>query len=386
MSSTPHVSRSRKIRGVAVAAVAVALIAAAFSGEGAQATGTTVTVFGANRDTGVVDTNRDGAAEWNSYGPTNNGLNVGETAQDGWDLRYVVPFALTDSIRAGVANGATAKLRFRIWQVVNLGPRQLKVEALEGDLQGRADYTRTGIAAASLTPIASLGGTAAEVDVTSLLRNVASPIVTFRFSLDTPGAVDGQQSYVNIATAESGRAENRPQLLVTIPEVAKPTAPTTAAPATAAPTTAPPKTTPPTTAAPRRRHRPRRLRPQRRRRRPSRRRTASGWNLTFSDDFNGSSLDTSKWNYDASTFGDGNSEIECNRPSNVDVSDGIMRVVGQEGHSTSARTRPGPASSRTAVRGARRRSTPAASSRRPKVDSRSAPGCRRVRASGRPSG
>ena len=101
--------------------MAVALIAAAFSGEGAQATGTTVTVFGANRDTGVVDTNRDGAAEWNSYGPTNNGLNVGETAQDGWDLRYVVPFALTDSIRAGVANGATAKLRFRIWQVVNLG-------------------------------------------------------------------------------------------------------------------------------------------------------------------------------------------------------------------------------------------------------------------------
>ena len=258
MSSTPHVSRSRKIRGVAVAAVAVALIAAAFSGEGAQATGTTVTVFGANRDTGVVDTNRDGVAEWNSYGPTNNGLNVGETAQDGWDLRYVVPFALTDSVRAGVANGATAKLRFRIWQVLNLGARQLKVEALEGDLQGRADYTRTGIAAASLTPIASLGGTAAEVDVTSLLRNVASPIVTFRFSLDNPAAVDGQQSYINIATAESSRAENRPQLLVTIPDVAKPTAPTTAAPAAAAPTTAAP-TTPPTTKAPvtvrpRRRH------------------------------------------------------------------------------------------------------------------------------------
>ena len=48
----------------------------------------------ANRDTGVVDTNRDGAAEWNSYGPTNNGLNVGETRADGIDLRYVVPFTL----------------------------------------------------------------------------------------------------------------------------------------------------------------------------------------------------------------------------------------------------------------------------------------------------
>ncbi len=330
MSSSPHVSRSRKIRGVAVAAVAVALIAAAFSGEGAQATGTTVTVFGANRDTGVVDTNRDGAAEWNSYGPTNNGLNVGETAQDGWDLRYVVPFALTDSIRAGVANGATAKLRFRIWQVVNFGTRQLKVEALEGDLQGRADYARAGIAAASITPIATLGGTAAEVDVTSLLRNIASPVVTFRFSLDTPGAVDGQQSYVNIATAESGRAENRPQLLVTIPEVSKPTAPTTVTPATVAPTTAAPKTVPPTTAAPATTT-PTTAAPATTTPTTKPSSTASGWNLTFSDDFNGSSLDTSKWNYDATTFGDGNSELECNRPENVDVSNGIMSVVAKKG-------------------------------------------------------
>ena len=198
---------------------------------------------------------------------------MGETAQDGWDLRYVVPFTLTDSVRAGVKNGATAKLRFRIWQVMNLGPRQLKVEALEGDLQGRADYARTGIAAASLTPIKTLGGTAAEVDVTSLLRNIASPIVTFRFSLDSPGVVDGQQSYVNIATVESGRPENRPQLLVTIPEVAKPTVATTAAPAAppttgsddgaaddrghadGAATTDAPATTTPTTASRRRRHR-----------------------------------------------------------------------------------------------------------------------------------
>ena len=46
----------------------------------------------------------------------------------------------------------------------------------------------------AMTPIATLGGTPAEIDVTSLLRNVARPIVTFRFSLDTPGPVDGQQS------------------------------------------------------------------------------------------------------------------------------------------------------------------------------------------------
>jgi hypothetical protein len=128
------VSRSRKVRGVAVAAVAVALIAAAFSGEGAQATGTTVTVFGANRDTGVVDTNRDGAAEWNSYGPTNNGLNVGNRARR-WDLRYVVPFALTDpsaGVRTAQPPSSASGLAGE-----NLGARQLKVEALEGDLQGR---------------------------------------------------------------------------------------------------------------------------------------------------------------------------------------------------------------------------------------------------------
>ena len=167
--------------------------------------------------------------------------------------------------------------------------------------------------------------------MTSLLRNVASPIVTFRFSLNTPGAVDGQQSYVNIATAESGRAENRPQLLVTIPEVARPTAPTTAAPATVAPTTAPPKTTPPTTAAPATTAPPTTAAPATTTPTTKPSSTASGWNLTFSDDFNGSSLDTSKWNYDASTFGDGNSEIECNRPGNVEVSDGIMRVVAKKG-------------------------------------------------------
>ena len=383
MSSTPHVSRSRKLRGVAVAVVALALIAAAFSGEGAQATSTTVTVFGANRDTGVVDTDRDGAAEWNSYGPTNNGLNVGETSQDGWDLRYVVPFALTDSIRAGVANGATAKVRFRIWQVSNLGTRQLKVEALEGDLQGRADYARSGIAAASLTPIASLGGTAAEIDVTSLLRNVASPIVTFRFSLDAAGAVDGQKSYVNIATAESGRAENRPQLLVTIPEVAKPTAPTTAAPATVAPTTAPPKTAPPTTVAPT--TAPTTAAPTTTTPTTKPSTTPSGWNLTFADEFNGSSLDTSKWNYDASTFGDGNREIECN-----DRATSTLRTAScgssPKRASMCARTRRGRASSPTAVHGARRRSTPEGSSRKPKVDSRFAPGCRKERASGPPSG
>ena len=325
MSSTPHVSRSRKIRGVAVAALAVALIAAAFSGEGAQATGTTVTVFGSPSDTGVVDTNGDGAAEWNSYGPTNNGLAVGEQRADGFDLRYVVPFTLSDSVRAGLANGATAKLRFRIWQVSELGARQLKVDALEGDLQGRADYARTGIEAGAMTPIQTLGGTPAEMDVTDLLRNVSGPVVTFRFSLDTPGQVDGLRTFVNIATMESGRAENRPQLLVTIPDAVKPTAPTTATTATTAttkpPATAPPATTPPTTAKP-----PATV-PATTPTTPAP--STDGWKLTWADEFNGTSLDTSKWNYDGSTFGDGNKEIACLRPSNVTVGNGTMKITAK---------------------------------------------------------
>ena len=55
----------------------------------------------------------------------------------------------------------------------------------------------------------------------------------------------------------------------------------------------------------------------------------SGWELSFSDEFNGSDLDTSKWNYEGSTFGDGNSEIACLLPDNLSVSGGTLKLTAR---------------------------------------------------------
>lgn len=53
------------------------------------------------------------------------------------------------------------------------------------------------------------------------------------------------------------------------------------------------------------------------------------WQLAWSDDFNGSSLDTSKWAAEnQSTFGNGNQELAClmNGPQNVSVAGGMLTL------------------------------------------------------------
>ena len=57
---------------------------------------------------------------------------------------------------------------------------------------------------------------------------------------------------------------------------------------------------------------------------------AAGWRLTWSDEFSGSRLDTSKWHVENdSTFGDGNQELACltNRPVNLRVADGRLSLT-----------------------------------------------------------
>jgi len=54
-----------------------------------------------------------------------------------------------------------------------------------------------------------------------------------------------------------------------------------------------------------------------------------GWKLAWSDDFNGSTLDRSKWSpEDHSTFGDGNKELAClmSRRANVEVAGGKLTL------------------------------------------------------------
>jgi|GEM_PF-2795166 len=53
------------------------------------------------------------------------------------------------------------------------------------------------------------------------------------------------------------------------------------------------------------------------------------WSVAFSDDFSGSSLDTSVWQPYYNTYGSGNNELECNTPNNVSVSGGTLKITAQ---------------------------------------------------------
>lgn len=55
-----------------------------------------------------------------------------------------------------------------------------------------------------------------------------------------------------------------------------------------------------------------------------------GWALKFSDEFDGGSLDTSKWTPEHSTFGDANRELECHTPDNIAVRNGTLVITAKK--------------------------------------------------------
>ena len=90
---------------------------------------------------------------------------------------------------------------------------------------------------------------------------------------------------------------------------AAPTTTTTAAPTTTTTTAAPTTTTTtavPTVPAP------------------------SGWTLVGGDEFNGASLNTSKWKPYYSNYGSSNLQLECNTPNNVSQSSGSLKIVAKK--------------------------------------------------------
>ena len=58
----------------------------------------------------------------------------------------------------------------------------------------------------------------------------------------------------------------------------------------------------------------------------------NGWELVWSDEFDGPALDRSKWKPEVSCWGGGNNERQCytGRPANVEVSGGLLRLKARE--------------------------------------------------------
>ena len=58
--------------------------------------------------------------------------------------------------------------------------------------------------------------------------------------------------------------------------------------------------------------------------------TPAGWKYSGGDEFNGSTVDASKWSEYHNTYGDGNKELECNSPDNADVSGGALKIQAKK--------------------------------------------------------
>ncbi|MCC6224808.1 MAG: glycoside hydrolase family 16 protein [Microthrixaceae bacterium] len=57
---------------------------------------------------------------------------------------------------------------------------------------------------------------------------------------------------------------------------------------------------------------------------------APGWSLTWSDEFDGTYVDTNKWNIHHDTYGDGNNELACLTPNNLIVAGGTLKLQGRK--------------------------------------------------------
>jgi beta-glucanase (GH16 family) len=58
----------------------------------------------------------------------------------------------------------------------------------------------------------------------------------------------------------------------------------------------------------------------------------AGWQLVWQDEFNGSSIDQSKWSLEQNCWGGGNDELQCytNQPANTFVADGVLHIVARK--------------------------------------------------------
>jgi hypothetical protein len=58
--------------------------------------------------------------------------------------------------------------------------------------------------------------------------------------------------------------------------------------------------------------------------------SGSSWQLNFADEFEGSALNTSVWSAYHSTYGDGNFELQCYKPTNATVGGGLLTLTAKQ--------------------------------------------------------
>jgi beta-glucanase (GH16 family) len=324
--STPRSTRWKHPRRDAVVAGAAALALLAGGVQLLPSAGADEVVMrqvSSASDTGVVDVNGDGRADYPSYGVTNSALSVGEQPRDGSDLRLLLPFTVSRTALDAVKGGGSANVGMRVWRVDNLGGRKVIIDALPGAPTGTVeDYWRVDREFVLLKP--DEGRLA--VDVTSALRAMNAPgTFTLRVRLNQVADRGGRPTQVNIATSEARNAANRPVLSVTSTGSASrpPATPATTAP----PPAVPPPTVPSTTRPPVEPTEPPVVgsgQP------PALVTGGATWKTIFDDEFDGSSVDTSRWNVpNNSNFGSGNNEDECYRAANTTVAGGTLRLTGK---------------------------------------------------------
>src|SRR5947199_2286540 len=60
----------------------------------------------------------------------------------------------------------------------------------------------------------------------------------------------------------------------------------------------------------------------------------ANWHLVWSDEFDGNSLDLSKWEFEVNAQGGGNNELQYYTTNNVRVSNGFLTIQARKEHYT----------------------------------------------------
>jgi beta-glucanase (GH16 family) len=247
------------------------------------------------------------AAALSGLGAGARSVAVGESPRDGSDTRLLLPFKVSASALDAVHDGGSANVAMRIWRVSHLGSQKLEIDAYRNGTMTQSAYARRATRLATITPVR--GRTA--VDVTGVVRPMTRPgTLIVRVGLASPAPADGARALVDVATSGSRNSANRPVLTVSLLGAPSTTPAPSIVPTT--PTTPPTsQPAPPPTVAP----------------------APPATNEIFRDDFDGSTLDTSKWrpNWLAGTDGAvtkpvNSNEQSCYDPSQVSVSGGYLHL------------------------------------------------------------